>query len=199
LLLAWALCKLGFEVVLLGAAVGPKTAEDRQHMDHMVLCVLLDEPWLLDAGFGNSFLEPLPLAEGKFQQAFHTFYLRQEGDYWSFENQIYGGSGFDFLLQPRTLDDYATRCRWLQESPDSWFVNLPVCHRHAADHSILSLRNAILMTTHSGGKSQHVIETLEEYAEALTQHFGLQLSGEEIGQLWEKVWPRHLEWVKLNT
>src|SRR5688572_17112017 len=45
-LLAWALREVGFEVTMLGAAVGATTDEDRQHMDHMVLSVMLDEPWL---------------------------------------------------------------------------------------------------------------------------------------------------------
>lgn len=56
---AWLLESLGFEVRRLGAAVlleGPNKI-----VDHLTLEVMLDEPWLVDVGFGDSFIEPLAL------------------------------------------------------------------------------------------------------------------------------------------
>lgn len=50
---------LGFEVSLLGAAVllgGPNAV-----IDHLTLEVQLDEPYLVDVGFGDSFIRPLRL------------------------------------------------------------------------------------------------------------------------------------------
>ena len=50
---------LGFPVLRLGAAVllgGPNTV-----VDHLTLEVTLDEPWLVDVGFGESFTQPLAL------------------------------------------------------------------------------------------------------------------------------------------
>lgn len=55
----WLLTELGFDVLRLGAAVlldGPNTT-----VDHLCLEVALDEPWLVDVGFGNSFIVPLAL------------------------------------------------------------------------------------------------------------------------------------------
>lgn len=195
-LLGWALRELGFDVTTLGAAVGVQSDEDRQHMDHMALCVMLDEPWLLDAGFGNAFLDPLPLREGSYQQAFHTFRLTRNGDYWVFHNHAHGGPGFEFLPQPRTLDEFAARCRWLQTSPESGFVKLTVCHRLLPDHRILTMRGAVLTTIDAQGKSQRTIESLPAYSEVLTQDFGLQLDPSEIEQLWAQVWPAHVAWVQ---
>ncbi len=195
-LLAWALGELGFEVTILGAAVEPLTDEDRQHLDHMALRVTLDEPWLLDAGFGNAFLEPLPLHEGLYQQGNHTFQLQRRGDYWCFKNHIHGGVGFEFLLQPRTIEEFGARCTWLQTSPQSPFVQKTVCHRLYSDYSIQSLRGMVLTTVNADGKTQHVIETLEGYGEALTQIFALRLHHDEIVQLWEKAWPTHLAWAQ---
>jgi N-hydroxyarylamine O-acetyltransferase len=194
-LLAWALRELGFEVTIFGAAVGARTDAERQHMDHMALCVTLDEPWLLDTGFGNAFLEPLPLREGVYQQGYHTFKLRRSGPYWAFSNHAFGGPGFEFLPQPRTIDDFGTRCHWLQTAPESSFVKVTVCHRLQDDHSILSLRGAVLTTIDESGKSQHVIDNFEEYSEALIHIFGLRLEASEIETLWEKVWPAHLAWA----
>ncbi len=50
---------LGFEVRLLGAAVllgGPNST-----IDHLCLEVTVDEPWLVDVGFGDTFVQPLAL------------------------------------------------------------------------------------------------------------------------------------------
>lgn len=55
----WLLTELGFDVLRLGAAVllgGPSTV-----VDHLCLEVALDEPWLVDVGFGESFIVPLAL------------------------------------------------------------------------------------------------------------------------------------------
>ena len=55
---------LGFKVKLLGATVvlGP---EPLATPDHLALEVVLDRPYLVDVGFGDSFTRPLPLdAEG---------------------------------------------------------------------------------------------------------------------------------------
>ena len=199
LLLAWALRAIGFNGTMLGAAVGVKESADRQHMDHMALRVVVDdEPWLLDAGFGNAFLEPLPLREGSYEQGAYTFQLRRDGDYWCFQTHLHGGSGFDFLLQPRTPDDFATRCQWLQSSPESAFTRLTVCHRFRPDYSIVSLRNAVLTTVDGTNKTQRIIDTLEAYHATVTQDFGLRLSNGEIAQLWAKVWPAHLAWVQAS-
>jgi N-hydroxyarylamine O-acetyltransferase len=50
---------IGFQVTLLGAAVlldGPSTT-----IDHLTLEVLADQPYLVDVGFGESFIQPLAL------------------------------------------------------------------------------------------------------------------------------------------
>jgi N-hydroxyarylamine O-acetyltransferase len=187
--------EFGFEVTMLGAAVGVTTAEDRRHLDHMALRVMLDEPWLLDAGFGNAFLEPLPLREGSFQQAYHTFQLQRDGDYWCFKNHVYGGPGFDFLLQPRTITDFGARCRWLQQAPESPFVRKTICHRLRPDYSILSLRGLVLTTINAGGQTQEVIESLDSYSDTLTKLFDLCLSPAEIFHLWQRAWAAHQEWM----
>jgi N-hydroxyarylamine O-acetyltransferase len=50
---------IGFRVTLLGAAVllgGPNAA-----IDHLTLEVMADQPYLVDVGFGDSFIQPLTL------------------------------------------------------------------------------------------------------------------------------------------
>jgi N-hydroxyarylamine O-acetyltransferase len=60
----WLLEEMGFEVTRLGATVLLEGASGPQP-DHCTLHVMLDRPYLVDVGFGDSFIRPLPLdAEG---------------------------------------------------------------------------------------------------------------------------------------
>lgn len=58
---------LGFHVTLLSARVPCADGSDGPEFDHLTLRVDLDEPWLADVGFGDSFLEPLRLQPGRKQ------------------------------------------------------------------------------------------------------------------------------------
>ncbi len=55
---------LGFKVTLLSACVPRGDGTDGPEFDHLTLRVDLDEPWLADVGFGDSFTEPLRLIVG---------------------------------------------------------------------------------------------------------------------------------------
>lgn len=203
-LLAWALTEIGFDVTMLGARVGEHPLEDRYHLDHMALWVKHQGDWLLDAGFGNAFLEPLPLREGVYQQGCHTFRLQRDGDYWRFVNHQYGGSGFDFLLQGRAISEYQARCTWSQSAPESHFTQRITCHRLAADHSIFSLRGLVLTAIDAGGiekggRSQTIIENQDAFSQTLTQRFSLCLGPAEIDKLWQFAWPAHLAWLQTGA
>jgi N-hydroxyarylamine O-acetyltransferase len=52
---------LGFDATLLGATVLPDDPTGRPQPDHATIEVLLDRPYLVDVGFGDSFIRPLPL------------------------------------------------------------------------------------------------------------------------------------------
>src|SRR5262249_19643128 len=52
---------LGFQVAMLSAGVANAKGEFGPDFDHMTLMVTLAERWLVDVGFGESFMEPLLL------------------------------------------------------------------------------------------------------------------------------------------
>src|SRR5262249_42838960 len=72
-LLAWALREIGFPVTMLAGTVGRQAQGTTVEGNHLVLLVELDQPYLADVGFGNGFLEPLPLQVGTYQQDFLTY------------------------------------------------------------------------------------------------------------------------------
>lgn len=192
-LFTWALRELGFDVQMLSSVVG-SAAHDGAPDDHLILLVTLDEPWLVDVGFGNAFLEPLPLAPGEYTQGFRTYRLEQHDlhgteDAWLFHNA--SGTPYGFTLQLRTFDSFARRCHELQTLPDAGFVRSTTCQRFV-DSGILVLRGAVLRTLTASGTDEHIIDNLTDYQDALSHQFGLRFEG--IDTLWEKVWRSHLEW-----
>src|SRR3984893_16188417 len=54
---------LGFDVTMLSARVANDEGVFGPDFDHMTLQASLADPWLVDVGFGDSFLEPLRLDE----------------------------------------------------------------------------------------------------------------------------------------
>src|SRR5215204_4139344 len=72
---------LGFEVEMLSAAVWGDARGFGREFDHMALLVKLEERWLADVGFGESFVEPLRLDErGEQAQGARAFRIDREGD-----------------------------------------------------------------------------------------------------------------------
>jgi N-hydroxyarylamine O-acetyltransferase len=193
-LFAWALRELGFSVKLLSSAVNREAQGDNAEGNHLVLLVELDRPYLVDVGFGNGFLHPLPLEPGIHRQGYLDYRLAREGDRWYFSNHAHGGPGYDFTLRSHHLDDFAAKSHQLQTSPESGFVRVVVCHRFTPD-GILSLRGAVLRSVTAAGARDEVIEDEAAYRRALAERFDLHLPADETARLWRTVWEKHVEFM----
>jgi N-hydroxyarylamine O-acetyltransferase len=192
-LFAWALRELGFEVRLLAGTVNRALRGDAAQGNHLVLLVELEQPFIADVGFGNGFLEPLPLAPGVYHQEFLSYTLVRNGVRWEFGNHAYGGPGYDFTLAPHRLDDFAGQCHALQTAADSSFVRSAVCHRHTPG-GVVSLRGAVLTTVRAGGAETRTITSAGEYVALLAEQFGLDLP--QTARLWLSIARRHQEWLR---
>jgi N-hydroxyarylamine O-acetyltransferase len=191
-LFAWALRGLGFRVDLLAGAVGHATVGDRANGNHLVLLVHLEQPWVADVGFGDGFLEPLPLRPGSYRQGFLEFRLERAGDLWTVINHQYGAApSYDFTLAPTTLDALTGPCHALQTSPESGFVRKTVCQRHTPE-GVVTLRGAVLRRVTERGVAQRVLEGAADFDAVLRGDFDLRLP--EARFLWTQVWDRHRAW-----
>jgi len=71
---------LGFNVTMLSAEVANDKGEFGPPFDHMTLVVTLEDRWLADVGFGDSFREPLLLDEREPQvQGDDAFRIEETG------------------------------------------------------------------------------------------------------------------------
>src|SRR5436309_8511964 len=122
---AWLLRELGFEVAMLNARVVGDDGQPGIDFDHMVLRVMLDEPYLADVGFGECFREPIRMNTRDPQtQALGTYQLDHQGDVWTYYEPKESGElrpAHIFTLTPHTLQDFAGGCEYQQTSPHSHF------------------------------------------------------------------------------
>jgi N-hydroxyarylamine O-acetyltransferase len=183
---------IGFPVRYVAGAVGRATRGDSVEGNHLVLIVTLEKPWIADVGFGDGFIDPLPLAPDMYRQGFLDYAVEQHEERWIVHvHEFAGADSFDFTLQPRAMSYFTRQCHELQTSPDSGFVRTTVCQRFVPD-GIVTLRGAVFRRVSSGGAVDRTIEDADDYLSVLDEHFGLRVAGTEA--LFPRVWERHLAW-----
>lgn len=166
---------LGFDVVLLAARPGLGSAPP---FAHLVLLVTLGERWLVDVGFGDSFLEPLSLdgPEIQVREQGRRYQLTRQSDEWTMR-QLDGGEpeGYTFTVRPRAHEDFAERCLFYSSSPESSFVQRHVCSLALPDGRV-TLTEGRLITTRSGHRTDEPV-AVEARARVLRDVFGVVVQG----------------------
>ena len=172
---------LGFDVTMLSARVANAEGIFGPDFDHMTLLVTLTERWLVDVGFGDSFLEPLKLdEEGEQIQGHRAYRIVPENEYLTLmqrSNDDEWRQQYRFTLRPYHYSDYAEMCRYHQTSPQSHFTKARICSR-ATPEGRISLSDLRFITTLAGGERQErILTNQEEYATILRDHFGVVMTG----------------------
>src|SRR5579864_5711703 len=170
--------ELGFRVTLLSARVSREDGTASPEFDHMALRVDLDEPYLADVGFGDSFLEPLRLIPDIEQEQYgQLFRIAAVGDVMIVQRQFAGGiwkSQFRFTPTPRQLSDFEDRCQFQQTSPESHFTRQRICTLPTPGGRI-TLSDLKLIRTSGKHREERMLENEDEWCAALLEHFGVRL------------------------
>jgi N-hydroxyarylamine O-acetyltransferase len=178
-LFGWCLQELGFRVEMLSARVfnggvpGPE-------FDHMLLLVSGREKSIADVGFGDSFLEPIPLGQAEQAQHGRSYRLIEQGEDWVLHQRIPGADWqpqYAFSLLPRKLEDFDSMCHYQQTSPASGFTRKSVCSL-ATRSGRVTLSNARLIVTCEGHRQERNVASAAEYLALLWEHFGIDLGHE---------------------
>jgi N-hydroxyarylamine O-acetyltransferase len=185
---------LGFNVTMLAAGVanasrstGPVVIAELTEddfgpvFDHMTLMVTLGDRWLVDVGFGDSFLEPLLLDESADQvQGTQTFQIVQHGTHSILlrrkESHDWAAQ-YRFNYQPHEYPDYEEMCRFHQTSPDSHFTKARICSR-STDDGRITLSDMRYIVTNSGQepRTEKVVSSQDEYDRLLRDNFGIVMT-----------------------
>ena len=180
---AWLLVQLGFRVTLLSAQVARDDGSYGPEFDHLTLRV---EPahlpaadsWLADTGFGDSFVEPLPLIPGiEQEQGAEKFRISLQGkDRYQVERRGSAGiwkAQYKFAMLPRKLSDFAAMCHYHQTSPASHFTQKRICSI-ATPRGRVTMSDLRLIVTQDGRREEQNL-TEEEWRPALYKYFGVRL------------------------
>lgn len=178
-LFAWLLRNLGYSVTLLSARVF-SGGQPGPEYDHLALLVHLGEPWLVDVGFGDSFLQPLRFRVGEEQaQANGRYRLAQTGEeitLYRQQDEAAWEAQYLFSPQSRQLSEFADMCHYHQTSPDSSFTRRRVCTLATADGRI-TLSDSRLIVTIQGARQETAVADESAFADLLWRHFAIAQAG----------------------
>ncbi len=170
------LTALGFDVLLLGAAVllgGPSKV-----IDHVALEVMLDQPYLVDVGFGESFTRPLALNTSGAQpggDGDYEFIGSPQGTTLAKLDDGVPVAQYRFKRVAHTLAQFEPASALLQSDPTSNWRSKPFATRlldRGPDRVTLT-RNK-LKVTRDGVLTERPIEA-DEWVALLHQWFGIRL------------------------
>ena len=170
---------LGFKVEMLSAEVANAEGGFGPSFDHMTLMVSLDNRWLADVGFGDSFVEPLLLDErGEQMQGKRAYKIVPDNDYLILmqrENQDEWKAQYRFRLQPYEYADYSEMCRYHQTSPQSHFTQRRICSRATEEGRITLSEMRFITTFKNGERQERILTSQTEYDAVLREHFGIAM------------------------
>ncbi len=167
---------VGFSVTRLGATV-LLDAEVSPVPDHLTLQVNLEHPYLVDVGFGDSFIRPLLLdAEGPQDGGSGRFGFRFEGEFTTLLEWSTDGSPkpqYRFDQKPRVTADFDQPSHRLQTEPALGWTRSPFATRllDGGPDRVTLLENRIKVRR-DGVWSEHPVPS-EEWAQTLHRWFGL--------------------------
>jgi N-hydroxyarylamine O-acetyltransferase len=172
---------LGFNVKTLSAGVANAEGGFGPDFDHMALMVTVNERWLVDVGFGDSFREPLLIDKrGAQRQGERAYRIDSDGTHLTLMRRDEGADGewkaqYRFTLRPYEYSDYEEMCRYHQTSPLSHFTRARICSR-ATPEGRVTLSEMRLITTRNGERQERALANEEEYAAMLRELFGITLN-----------------------
>jgi N-hydroxyarylamine O-acetyltransferase len=184
--------RLGFAVTRHEAVVGGEGPTN-----HMTLVVDVEgERWLVDAGLGEGFLDPLPLRPGEHRgAAAFTWTLEHEaaGTWWCGQPAGSSFTGFRMQPEPVPLTAFDPHHARLSTSPDSTFVQT-LCVQRPLDDRFLTLRARTLTQRGPAVDERRVLGDREEFATVLSAAFGVDLAAlgsERLDRLWAAACHQH--------
>lgn len=169
---------LGFKVTMLSAEVANAAGEFGPPFDHMTLMVTLEERWLADVGFGDSFREPLLLDKRDPQiQGDEAFRIEDTETHLVMSRRAAHRDWqpqYRFTLEPHDYADYAEMCLYHQTSPQSHFTQKRICSRATIDGRE-SLSDMRLITTRGRERKEVELADRTQYENILKEKFGIKL------------------------
>lgn len=167
---------LGFNVFMLSAQVRREDGSFGPELDHMLLKVTLDDSWLADVGFGDSFVDPLRLVPGiGNEESDRRFGVTQTDGIWELFKEDKDGRVplYRFVDVARPLSDFADMNQYQQTSPESGFTRRRICTR-ATSQGRITLAGMRYIVTSNGLRDERILRDQSELRQCLRERFGVR-------------------------
>lgn len=166
--------EVGFDVQLLAGRVMRREGFFGPPFDHLALRVDLDEPWLVDVGYGRFSLAPLRLDTTDVQVDPGGRFTVEPAPQGDVDVVCDGATVYRLEPRPRELDDFAGMAWFHETSPASPFTQRPTCSRPTADGRVTIAGDRLIETT-GDDRVERTLDGDAAILAAYREHFGFQL------------------------
>jgi N-hydroxyarylamine O-acetyltransferase len=166
--------ELGFKVTLLAAKVFGPDGWLGPPFDHLALRVDLDEPWLVDVGFGRFSRHPLRLYGVDAQHDPDGEFVLLDGPDGDIDVHQDGVPGYRLETRARQLSEFVPMAWWHSTSPASHFTQGPTCSLPTAGGRI-TLAGDRLIESIDGVRTERTLAGDQEILDAYRVNFGITL------------------------
>ena len=180
---------LGFRVTRLAADIPAESGGCGFGFDHLILLVELDDRWIVDVGFGDSYRAPLNL-DARVEQSgvgASRYRITEHDQRWKFEAAGETGTwsvDYDCDLSPRRLSDFRPACDYYELNPASGFRRKRITSR-GTETGHVSLTNDRLIITTDGARRELPLASESDYLRGLKDHFGIVLEAGKWSIPWQ--------------
>lgn len=179
----WLLKELGFDAQLISATVMKPDGTWTKADTHAAILVNLDAPYLVDAGFGDSTVSPIPLGGERHTDHSGTYsVIDHDGHSYDLVRENEGEQQilYRFTTDERMLADFHEGCIFNQVSRESPFTHDDLVTK-AAPNGRITLSGMQLTISENGKKTKREL-TAEEKSQLLKEEFGILLDVEEAAE-----------------
>ena len=179
----WLLDEIGFRTKMVSARVFNKeTKTFGQEFDHLAIIATLDRDYLVDVGFGEFAMSPLPLMKGFIHHDPRgDFIIEDFMEEYFVVNKIVGNEKvpeYIFTTCSRSPDEFTAMCEYHQTSPESHFtqkiiVSLPT------EEGRKTISGNVFKVSEGGRVIETTIQSVEEFTRLLMEQFAMVLPAYE--------------------
>lgn len=179
-LFCWLLKQLGFNAKMIAATVVKPDGSFAKLDTHAAIIVELDAPYLVDAGFGDSTISPIPLGGERHTDNSGTYQINEieTGVYeLTRENDEVKKALYRFTLDEKKIVDFHEGCIFNQVSDKSTFTHDDIVTKATTTGRITLFGTILTRTVNGKGKKFQLTET--EKDKLLKEEFGIVLNSEK--------------------
>ncbi|GLZ33846.1 N-hydroxyarylamine O-acetyltransferase [Lentzea sp. NBRC 105346] len=164
---------LGYRTTMLGAAPFKPDGVPMFALDHLVLRVDLDHPYLVDVGFGQGYVFPIQMDTDEGQQDPAGTFRVTKAEYGDVDVWFDGKPKYRVEEHPRRWVDFMPSWEWHQDAPESFWNTMDLCSL-ATPKGRVTLHGNRFLETEDGETTERILHD-DELLEVYRTVFGIDL------------------------